>query len=270
MYICSAYACASASRGATSKTGRRFRLQSRAAATVFAAWESYLSQLETAEYAKPSGKLAAWSVDRLFTVKDGTYAALATVKPADPADRAWVAAVCDDDTVVASLGSLGTALNERIRGDLVRVFLPMLGILVVMLGLVFRTWRDVVLSLFSLAFSSSILILATTWTPLSWNSFNVCGLPLIFGTGLDYSIHMLLALRRNGGDIVAARAGIGRALLFCGGSSAIGFGSLASASAYGLASLGLVCAVGILANMATAVWLVPHWYRRLHQLAPET
>jgi predicted RND superfamily exporter protein len=235
-------------------------------ATVFRAWEHYLKELGENDYARPEGKLAAWSVDRLFAQRDGTFAALAMVKPTVPRDRAWVTAICDEHTAVASLGSLGTALNERIRSDMVRVFLPMLGILVAMLVLIFRSWREVALSLFSLVFSSAILILATTWTPLSWNSFNVCGAPLIMGTGIDYGIHMLLALRRNRGDIAAARAGIGRALLFCGGSSAIGFGSLATASAHGLASLGLVCAVGILANMVTAVWLLPHWYRGLHRL----
>ncbi|MCB1203705.1 MAG: MMPL family transporter [Verrucomicrobiae bacterium] len=235
-------------------------------ATAFSAWEHCLAQLDTAEYARPEGKLANWSVDRLFAEKDGVYAALATVKPVEPRDRTWVAAICDDNLVVASLGSLGTALNERIGGDLVRVFLPMLGILTLMLALVFRSWRDVVLNLFCLLFAASILILATTWTPMSWNSFNVCGLPLIFGTGLDYGIHMILALRRNGGEVALARTGIGRALLFCGGSSAIGFGSLALASAYGLASLGLVCAIGILANMVAAVWLLPHWYRWLHRI----
>jgi predicted RND superfamily exporter protein len=61
-----------------------------------------------------------------------------------------------------------------------------------------------------------------------------------------------------------AHHGIGKALLFCGTSSAIGFGSLAWASAYGLASLGLVCAVGLLLNMITAIWLLPHWYRWFH------
>ncbi len=234
--------------------------------TVFTAWELYLAQLGTSEYAIPEGKFASWSVDRLFAQRDGTYAALATVKPVHPKDRAWVKAVCNEDTVVASLGSLGTALNERIQGDLVRVFVPMLGVLIAMLAIVFRSWRDVALNLLALVFSSAVLVIATTWTPMSWNSFNVCGLPLIFGTGIDYGIHMLLTLRRNGGDIAAARAGIGRALLFCGGSSAIGFGSLATASAHGLASLGLVCAVGILANMVAAIWLLPHWYRWLHRL----
>ncbi len=235
--------------------------------TVFAAWRDYLAQLGPSDFAKPSGALASWSVDRLFAHEEGTFAALATVKPVEPRDRTWVEAVCDESTVVASLGSLGTALNERIRGDLVRVFVPMLGILVVMLAVMFRSWRDVLLNLLALLFGAAVLVLVTIWTPLSWNSFNVCGLPLVFGTGIDYGIHMIVALRRNGGNIAESRTGIGRALLFCGGSSAIGFGSLATASAYGLASLGLVCAVGILANMVAAIYLLPHWYRWLHGIS---
>ncbi len=235
-------------------------------ATTFAAWQTYLAELEENSYAAPVGKLAAWSIDRLFASKDGTYAALATVKPTRPLDRAWVTAVSNDNTAVASLASLGTALNERIRSDVVRVFLPMIAILSLMLIFVFRSWRDLVLSLFSLLFVASVMVLATVWTPMSWNSFNICGLPLLFGTGLDFAIHMIFALRRNGGDVAAARRGIGKALLFCGSSSAIGFGSLATASAYGLASLGLVCAVGILVNMLVAVFLMPRWYRWMHRL----
>ncbi len=238
------------------------------AKTVFASWETYLGDLALGDLPLPEGRLAAWSINRLFSGNDEGYAALAAVKPARPQERAWVEAVCDATTAVASLGSLGTALNERIRGDLVRVFLPMLGILATMLALVFRSGRDLLLSLLSLLFAASVLVLATAWTPLEWNSFNVCGLPLVFGTGLDYGIHMIFALRRNGGDLAATRRGIGRALLFCGGSSAIGFGSLATASAHGLASLGIVCAVGILANMVAAIWLLPHGYRWIHRIAP--
>jgi len=77
---------------------------------------------------------------------------------------------------------------------------------------------------------------------------------------------MIFALRRGKGDIGKARHGIGKALLFCGSSSAIGFGSLATASAYGLASLGIVCAIGILINMLVAVWLIPRWYRWVHRI----
>lgn len=233
-------------------------------ATIFDAWRMYLDQGSEVEYATPTGKLAAWSIERLFAEKEATYAALGTVKPSDPRDREWVAAICDDNTAVASLGSLGTALNERIQVDLIRVFLPMMGLLILMLAIVFRNWRDLCLSVFCLVFSAAVLLILTVWTPLSWNSFNVCGLPLLFGTGLDFSIHMVFALRRCRGDVAAARHGIGKALLFCGTSSAIGFGSLATASAHGLASLGIVCATGILVNMFVAVWMLPRWYGWIH------
>ncbi|MDF1824650.1 MAG: MMPL family transporter [Verrucomicrobiales bacterium] len=235
--------------------------------TVLNAWADYAGQLEKGQVAEPGGKLAEWSIDRLFAEKEGVYAALATVKPAEPRDREWVAAICNSNTVVASLGSLGTALNERIGKDVLRVFVPMMVVLSIMLGVVFRNWKDLVLSLFALLFTGCVIVILTVWTPMSWNSFNICGLPLLFGTGLDFSIHMIFALRRSSGDVVEARDGIGKALLFCGTSSAIGFGSLASASAYGLASLGFVCAVGILINMVVAVWLLPRWYQRLHHLS---
>ena len=234
--------------------------------SVFEAWADYLQQLDSGVYAKPSGQLAEWSINRLFSEKDGNFAALATVKPTDPRDRDWVNEICTPDTVVASLGSLGTALNERIGADLLRVFVPMMGLLTVMLAVVYRSWRDLVLSMFCLVFSAAVIVLLTVWTPLSWNSFNVCGLPLLFGTGLDFSIHMIFALRREKGDVAAARHGIGKALVFCGTSSAIGFGSLATTSAYGLASLGIVCAIGILVNMVVAVWLLPRWYRAIYRM----
>jgi uncharacterized protein len=232
---------------------------------IFSSWSGLVGGVAEKGYAMPTGNLASWSVNRLYTEgQDGVFAALGTVLPTNSLDRDWVGAISSPHTASASLGSLGTALNERIHDDIMRVFVPMMVLLSMMLVFVFRNWRDLILSLYCLGFSFAAMILMTHWMGLSWNSFNICGLPLLFGTGLDFSIHMILALRRNGGNVAEARHGIGKALIFCGTSSAIGFGSLASASAYGLASLGLVCAVGILLNMITAIWLLPHWYRWLH------
>ncbi|MFT5468439.1 MAG: putative RND superfamily exporter protein [Verrucomicrobiales bacterium] len=233
-------------------------------AKVFDAWSGHLDQLQTAPVALPSGRLAEWTIGRLYAESDGSFAALASIRPVDSTSRAWVEAISDPDTAVASLSSLGTALNERIKIDLARILIPMLGLLTLMLAVVFRNWRDLALSVFALAFAGSAMLILTVWTPLSWNSFNLCGVPIIFGTGLDFSIHMILALRRHHGDAQQAREGIGKALVFCGLSTAIGFGSLATASAHGLASLGVVCATGILINLAVAVWLIPMWYRWLH------
>ena len=49
---------------------------------------------------------------------------------------------------------------------------------------------------------------------------------LLLGTGVDYGIHMMLALRRAGGNFARAWHGTGKAVVFCGVSTAIGFGSL--------------------------------------------
>jgi len=86
-------------------------------------------------------------------------------------------------------------------------------------------------------------------------------LPLMLGTGVDYTIFIQLALRRHGGDLVMVRRSVGRALMLCGGTAVAGFGSLGLSSNPGMASLGRVCAVGIGANMLISVFLLPAWWK---------
>ena len=90
---------------------------------------------------------------------------------------------------------------------------------------------------------------------------NLMALPLMLGTGVDYTLFIQLALRRHGGDLVAVRRSVGRALMLCGGTAVAGFGSLALSSNLGMASLGQVCAVGIGANALIAIFLLPAWWR---------
>jgi uncharacterized membrane protein YdfJ with MMPL/SSD domain len=97
----------------------------------------------------------------------------------------------------------------------------------------------------------------------SWNLLNLMAIPLVLGTGVDYSIFMQLALRRHNGDLHAAYLSVGRALLLCGGTAIAGFGSLAWSSNAGMASLGQVCAVGIGSNMLIAIFLLPTWWSRV-------
>ncbi|MFM8764697.1 MAG: hypothetical protein ACKOEZ_07675, partial [Spartobacteria bacterium] len=59
-----------------------------------------------------------------------------------------------------------------------------------------------------------------------------------------YSIHMVFALRQNGGDHQAALRDVGKALALCAATTVAGFGSLATAQTTGLASLGINCATG--------------------------
>ncbi|MCH7228866.1 MMPL family transporter [Haloferula sp. A504] len=152
---------------------------------------------------------------------------------------------------------LKPAVLPLVKKDLLAVFLPMVGLMVVMLSLVFRRAGDVVTALLAMSLSGILLLALMRITGLEWNFLNIAATPLLLGTGLDYAIHILLSLRRTGGDVRAVWNGTGKAVLFCGCSTAIGFGSLGFASIDALASLGKVAVLGILSSMLVAVILIP-------------
>ncbi len=240
-------------------------------------WERLDADGTSSPWVLPGSDLARWLIGRAVSGPDpgedptGPCAAVGSLQPVSIATDetghlAWAAGINGPGVQVTGWELLNPALQARVAGDFRRVFLPMAGVLVLMLIAVFRNLRDVGLALGSLVFSGVILLTVTRWLPaVEWNTFNVAALPILFGTGLDYSIHMIFALRRSGGALPPVRNGIARALMFCGLSTAFGFGSLAFASSEGLASLGLVCAIGMLINMLTAIHLLPHWWRASHR-----
>src|SRR5437667_10690964 len=109
----------------------------------------------------------------------------------------------------------------------------------------FRNPREVLLSLAVLALSGGCLLGVMKLADWSWNLLNLMALPLILGTGVDYSIFMQLALRRHQGDLTMAYRSVGRALVLCGATACAGFGSLAFSTNAGMGSLGQGCAAGI-------------------------
>lgn len=158
---------------------------------------------------------------------------------------------------LAGWALLKPAVLPLVRKDMTHVFLPMVGLMVVMLALVFRRASDVATAVLTMALSGLLLLALMRLLGIEWNFLNIAATPLLLGTGLDYAIHILLALRRNGGDVKLVWNGTGKAVLFCGFSTAIGFGSLGFASIDALASMGKVAVLGILSSMVVAVVLVP-------------
>ncbi len=244
---------------------------------VFENWQSYVDSppVSATTVITPSNPIGNWVVQRFVSLEpiDGEIAALGDITASEEirADHAllrkWAIEQSngENDVRVAGWSTLTVAIHEMIRGDFVRVFLPMGLLLAIMLAVVFRNWRDVALALLTLTFSGVLVMMMTLWFGFSWNFFNITAVPILFGTGLDYSIHMIFALRRTNGDLTAVRGGISKAILFCAGSTAVGFGSLSIAANQGLSSLGQVCGVGILANMLAALLLLPHWWRIAHR-----
>ena len=160
---------------------------------------------------------------------------------------------------------LGPEIRPVLLHDVKQVVIPTVLVLLVLLAIVFRSIKGVCLSILLLGSSALALMAVMRLVDLDWNIVNIGAIPLLLGLGLDYSIHVILALRRTHGNVAAIRANIGRALMLCGTTTAVGFGSLMSARHGGLPQLGQLCAIGILITMVTAIFLIPHWWRFLHQ-----
>ena len=144
----------------------------------------------------------------------------------------------ENHVLLSSWELLGGTTLKRVREKLWLVVIPMVVLVLTSLWLAFRRPVEVLLGLAVLLMSGLCLLAVMSLAGWSWNLFNLMSLPLMLGTGVDYTIFMQLALRRHGGDLDQVRRSIGRALLLCGGTAIAGFGSLAWSSNTGMASLG--------------------------------
>ncbi len=229
---------------------------------VFSAWRGMLGGAELP--ATPRGKVAADLLAQVVAGGVGDVAALAMLRVSPGRTGEVDAALAGLEGVyLTGWPALGPAVRPLVLHDLRAVFLPMACVLLAMLVAMFRDPREVLLAVGVLSVSGVLLLAAMRVAGWGWDFLNICAFPLLLGTGIDYTVHMMAALRRHGGARLLVWRSIGRALLFCGVSTAIGFGSLAFASNAGLASLGRVCAAGILITMLVAVTMLPAWWRAL-------
>jgi uncharacterized protein len=224
--------------------------------------------------AKPTGSAvfpeseSAEEIMRMFVVvnPDGSGTVAGVVHPKDGVqvegkDAAHFQRMNAEGISPASWELLGPAVAPLVRKDITEVFLPMAALMVLMLGWIFRSVREVAACLAMMALSGVILLATMALLGMGWNFLNIAATPLLLGTGIDYGIHVGLALKRNGGDLSAMWKGTGKAVLFCGASTAIGFGSLMFASNEAMASLGAVAVIGILTAMAVGVFLLPSCFQ---------
>lgn len=165
----------------------------------------------------------------------------------------------DTGAWVAGWETLGGALSSLVRRDLNQQLIPILGVLALTLLITFRNAKDLLLSVLLLGGGLGALAATMSVLGLGWNLASLAAIPLLLGTGIDYGIHLLLALKRTGNDIRQVQATTGRAVFFSGMTTVIGFSSLFFAGNRGISSLGLACCVGTLWILLIVLWLLPHW-----------
>jgi predicted exporter/lauroyl/myristoyl acyltransferase len=213
----------------------------------------------------PTNQASQWLLKRFVARTPDQWLVMGLVSPAtNRVDGASLAALSSrlarNQAFLSGWELLGSTTLKRVQAKLWQVVTPMVVLVLASLWFAFRRPAEILLGLAVLALSGVCLLATMAVAGWSWNLLNLMALPLMLGTGVDYSIFMQLALRRHGGDLAMVRRSIGRALLLCGGTAVAGFGSLAWSSNPGMASLGKVCAIGIGANMLFSVFLLPVWW----------
>jgi lauroyl/myristoyl acyltransferase len=217
----------------------------------------------------PTNPLSAWIFERLSVRETNQFLGAAFLFPATngPSLTSLAEQLPHDGVWLSSWELLGGTVLAVVEKNLWKLLLPMAALILCSLWLAFRRPNEVALSLGVLLLSGGCLLTVMKTVGWSWNLLNLMALPLILGTGVDYSIFMQLALRRYAGDLTRAHDSVGRALLLCGGTAIAGFGSLGFSSNAGMASLGRVCAVGIACNMIFSIFLLPVWWKRFAEAA---
>jgi predicted RND superfamily exporter protein/lauroyl/myristoyl acyltransferase len=216
----------------------------------------------------PTNPVSRWLFEK-FTARTPTnFFALGLVTPTtnQPAGslvstvRELQLSLPRDSVWLSDWALLGDSIFSRVRANLWKLVVPMVSLVLLSLVLAFRRFTEPLLSISVLMLSVLCLLAIMRVAHWSWNLLNLMAIPLVLGTGVDYSIFIQLALRRHHGNNRLVQSSVGRALLLCGGTAVAGFGSLGLSSNIGMASFGQVCAVGVGCNMLIAIFLLPTWW----------
>lgn len=209
---------------------------------------------------------SAREVMRLFLSRktEGGGYLLGNIEPAPNIDPAGIdydrfRAITGDGIWLSGWALFKPAIARLVGKDMTRMLVPMLILLVGMMLVIFRRLADVTFALFAMVICTVLLLAIMSLAGLKWNFVNLMATPLLLGTGIDYAIHVTLSLRRTHGNYRELWQGTGKALLFCGVSNVIGFGSLIFSSSDAMVSLGIVSVIGIVLSMTISIFLLPGW-----------
>ncbi|MFH1829577.1 MAG: MMPL family transporter [Pseudomonadota bacterium] len=120
----------------------------------------------------------------------------------------------------------------------------------------FRSWRATMLAVMPLAVGTLWLLGVMGLTNTPFNMANFFAIPILIGIGVDFGVHLVHRLRAEG-SFNAIGSSTGKAVVLTAAANAIGFGIMIFAHHRGIASLGLIMAVGCLCCLAAALIAMP-------------
>jgi uncharacterized protein len=122
----------------------------------------------------------------------------------------------------------------------------------------FRRWSRVWLVMLPVTAGTILTVGTMGILGMEFNFFNVAGIALIFGFGVDYGIYLMQAHIENGsGKASTAVRSIGGNIVLCAVTTIASCGSLITTHYRGLASVGAVLCLGALFSLVSTLLLLP-------------
>ncbi len=150
-----------------------------------------------------------------------------------------------------------TALAQR---DFKYLGLAMLAAIVLLCALAQRSVRLVFLNLAALLVALALFAGLLALTGLALTPLSLVSIPLLVGLVVDYSLHILMALENNEGDLPKTYRHLAAPVLLTGLSACIGFGAPALTGQPALRNFGLVMDFGIIAAVVACLVFLPPLY----------
>jgi predicted RND superfamily exporter protein len=122
----------------------------------------------------------------------------------------------------------------------------------------FRRWRRVWLVMLPVTAGTILTVGTMGILGMRFNFFNVAGIALIFGFGVDYGIYLMQAhIERDSGKASNAVRSTGGIIVLCAVTTIASCGSLITTHYRGLASVGAVLCLGAVYCLLSTLLLLP-------------
>ncbi|MCP4198980.1 MAG: MMPL family transporter, partial [Proteobacteria bacterium] len=122
-------------------------------------------------------------------------------------------------------------------------------VVLILLALDFRNFRDTLLVAFPLLVGMGVLVAVLYVWRMELNMFNLIVVPSLIGIGIDNAIHIYHRYQEEGpGSIIMVVRTTGMAALLASLTTGVGFGSSLISHHIGLKSLGALAVIGISAT----------------------
>lgn len=156
--------------------------------------------------------------------------------------------------------SLADELTNLAQRDFKYLGLAMLAAIILLCALAQRSARLVFLNLAALALALGLFSCFLTVTGLALTPLSLVSIPLLVGLVVDYSLHILMALEANHGNLHKTYGHLAVPVVLTGLSACIGFGAPALTGQPALRNFGLVMDLGIASAVLACLVLLPPLY----------